>query len=490
MGIVYSKEYEQENGTPTVLLLGNGFDLQLGLKSRYEDFLLYLYMLDILQKARNNKNCYEKVKEELKKQEKEYLNMYKNPIINIFDIVEERASDFFYDNNYKSNILTKNVFLSCLFAILKQDCLNDVCVELQKLIFSHVKVTKCDLTDYLENIFFGIESRNSLSTLKNETKDKIKIDFLKFLNLTDKNEHKKINGWLDIESLIECLLTKNSKLIDRFSLSKPFKKYLSDICSHLNLSNNLNYSYIFLKDLNKFTYEFCEFVNFQIALLKRNLNYVNSLKGHLQKEISLYCKVPNAPFIKKIDIFSNIYTVINYNYTCLSELISDFSNITVHVNGKSENYTAIFGTNEDVGLASKFDANQYSSFLYKQTQRDLKHIEVNFGELENLCHEYLNPKLNVKEKKYGFNLIIYGHSCSLADVDLLKTLLTHPNLRVALVLCYDRDSFSSIYDNLKIMLGSKQLSKMMHDAKSRKNRLFFVTRYCENNPKYFSGSNL
>ena len=71
MGIVYSKEYEQENGTPTVLLLGNGFDLQLGLKSRYEDFLLYLYMLDILQKARDNKNCYEKVKEELKKLEKE-----------------------------------------------------------------------------------------------------------------------------------------------------------------------------------------------------------------------------------------------------------------------------------------------------------------------------------------------------------------------------------------------------------------------------------
>lgn len=43
MGIVFSKEYEKENGTPTVLLLGNGFDLQLGLKSRYEDFFLYLF---------------------------------------------------------------------------------------------------------------------------------------------------------------------------------------------------------------------------------------------------------------------------------------------------------------------------------------------------------------------------------------------------------------------------------------------------------------
>ena len=120
MGIVYSREYEQENGTPTVLLLGNGFDLQLGLKSRYEDFLLYLYMLDILQKARDNRNCYEKVKEELKKLEKEYINKYKNPIINIFDIVEERASDFFYDNTTKSNILRKNVLLSCLPEIFSE----------------------------------------------------------------------------------------------------------------------------------------------------------------------------------------------------------------------------------------------------------------------------------------------------------------------------------------------------------------------------------
>ena len=36
MGIVFSKEddnYDKENGSKTVLLLGNGFDLQLGLKS-------------------------------------------------------------------------------------------------------------------------------------------------------------------------------------------------------------------------------------------------------------------------------------------------------------------------------------------------------------------------------------------------------------------------------------------------------------------------
>ena len=58
MGIVFSKEddnYDKENGSKTVLLLGNGFDLQLGLKSRYEDFLLYLFFLKTLHHLSENK---------------------------------------------------------------------------------------------------------------------------------------------------------------------------------------------------------------------------------------------------------------------------------------------------------------------------------------------------------------------------------------------------------------------------------------------------
>ena len=68
MGIVFSTEYEKENGTPTVLLLGNGFDLQLGLKSRYEDFLLYLFFLKVLHQLSVDK---------IKKLKEDYLNLLK-----------------------------------------------------------------------------------------------------------------------------------------------------------------------------------------------------------------------------------------------------------------------------------------------------------------------------------------------------------------------------------------------------------------------------
>ena len=74
MGIVFSKEYEKENGTPTVLLLGNGFDLQLGLKSRYEDFLLYLFFLKVLHQLSVDKIEKQDYLNVLKKGECSYYN--------------------------------------------------------------------------------------------------------------------------------------------------------------------------------------------------------------------------------------------------------------------------------------------------------------------------------------------------------------------------------------------------------------------------------
>ena len=67
----------------------------------------------------------------------------------------------------------------------------------------------------------------------------------------------------------------------------------------------------------------------------------------LNEEIDLYKSGQDATFIKKVDLFSNIHYVFNYNYSSLAELFQEYSNNTLHVNGKSEDETAIFGINED-----------------------------------------------------------------------------------------------------------------------------------------------
>lgn len=91
-------------------------------------------------------------------------------------------------------------------------------------------------------------------------------------------------------------------------------------------------------------------------------------------------------------------------------------------------------------------------------------------------HRYKNPKAVAHFKIQGFNLIIYGHSCSPADFDVIKTLLTHPNLRVAVVLCYNEEAMLSAYHNIRTMLGPQKIAEMMQVSSKMDKRLFFLER--------------
>lgn len=186
----------------------------------------------------------------------------------------------------------------------------------------------------------------------------------------------------------------------------------------------------------------------------------------------MYWCVPEAPYIVDIDLLDDIYAVLNYNYSPLSDLIDAYSNKILHVNGCSEKNTAIFGINENYDMSVQNTRNQYGTYFYKQTQRVLNHLlEFNFDQLLSLKH------LTSKGKEIvGFNMIIFGHSCSPADFDIIKKLLIHPNLRLAVILCYDKKSFLSSYHNIRVMIGPEKLYKMMQMYSSIKNRLIFVER--------------
>lgn len=178
-----------------------------------------------------------------------------------------------------------------------------------------------------------------------------------------------------------------------------------------------------------------------------------------------------------MDLFSNIHAVLNYNYSSLAELFDEFSDITLHVNGKSEDSTAIFGINEDTGKEAQEIQNKYSTYFYKQTQRVLNHVPgVNYESYSNQYHWYKYPKAVAPIKIQGVNLIIYGHSCSPADFDVIKTLLTHPNLRVAVVLCYNKEAMLSAYHNIRTMLGPQKIAEMMQVSSKMEKRLFFLER--------------
>lgn len=538
MGIVFSKEYEKENNTPTVLLLGNGFDLQLGLKSRYEDFLLYLFFLrtlhhlseskivkhedDYLKVLIDGENEYFGINEskdfksnsqETKENESSNPNRDndKKKFLSILEIAKKRLPSFEDENGGKLGILENNSLVSCIISILSQcnknvahlpfgcwDPFNNIYPNNWKFLdtTSSEKVhVNCPIEKY-EELTKKVEL--CADDLKNRLRqyiiqikgDSDKPDTSEINSESDNQNPSKINGWMDVESIIECLLTKNEHLLTRFSyiysqynelsqndVSTSIGYTLSSYCKRLNLKNDLENAYKMRETLKQFTNEFCEFIQIQVDHVKKQEDLIESLKIELDKEIELYKSGQDAPFIKKVDLFSNIRDVLNYNYSSLSELFQEFSNITLHVNGKSEDETAIFGINEDIVKEIQDTQNKYSTYFYKQTQRGLNHVPgVNYESYSNQYHWYKYPKAVSPIKIQGFNLIIYGHSCSPADFDVIKTLLTHPNLRVAVVLCYNEEAMLSAYHNIRTMLGPQKIAEMMKVSSKMEKRLFFLER--------------
>lgn len=546
MGIVFSTEYEKENGTPTVLLLGNGFDLQLGLKSRYEDFLLYLFFLKTLHHLSENKivkheNDYLKVlidgeneyygvneskntkskSKEIKENESANPNRDKDKIkfLSILEIAKKRLTSFEEENGGKLGILESNTLVSCIVSILSQktELSNNKNVSPlhfgEQNPFRNLISTNWDFVDKRE---LQSESINFHST-QNEKSYKtvescvslLKTYLRQFLNQLEfkssNKEHSKINGWMDVESIIECLLTKNEHLLTRFSyfyerdkdpsqkdISTSFGYSLFSYCKWLNLKNDLESAYEMREALKQFTHEFCKFIQIQVDHVKEQKDLVESLKIELNKEIELYKSGQDATFIEKVDIFSNIRDVLNYNYSSLTELFNEYTNITLHVNGKSLDETAIFGINEDSCTSQNVvqlyqeQQNKYCTYLFKQSQRVLKHVlGFNFDSLKSYKYQYYSQHIG-NEGIDGFNLIIYGHSCSPADFDVIKTLLTHPNLRVAVVLCYNEEAMLSAYHNIRTMLGPQKIAEMMQVSSKMEKRLFFLERLL-NNKSNFSG---
>lgn len=536
MGIVFSKEYEKENGTPTVLLLGNGFDLQLRLKSRYEDFLLYLFFLKILHHLSVNKivkheDDYLKVliegeneyyginesKDSKSNSQETQENESSNPnrdnnkqkFLSILEIAKKRLPSFEYENSGKLGILEKNALVSCIISILSQITEPSNSRKVSPLLFGNqnpfqnLVSTNWDFVDKEELQKGTLNFQSSQNEKSYKTVEScvslLKTYLSQFLNQLDFKSSNinssKINGWMDVESIIECLLTKNEHLLMRFSyfyeqdnelsqkdMSTSIGYSLSSYCKWLNLKNDLENAYEMREALKQFTHEFCKFIQIQVEHVKGQLDLLESLKIELNKEIELYKSGQDATFIEKVDLFSNIRDVLNYNYSSLSELFQEYSNNTLHVNGKSEDETAIFGINEDSCTSQHVvqfyqeQQNKYCTYFFKQSQRVLKHVlGFNFDSLKSYKHKRYSQHIGNQDTE-GFNLIIYGHSCSPADFDVIKTLLTHPNLRVAVVLCYNEEAMLSAYHNIRTMLGPQKIAEMMQASSKMEKRLFFLER--------------
>lgn len=460
-----------------LLLIGNGFDLALKKLSSYQDFLLYLFLLKLYLHVNDEKfqgpidnidvlfgNC-----KNLDPKIKSIVDIVKRKIVLIKKHKEALSSlcNFFYE---------KESFLELFSRVIFQEYNLDV-NKYNESMKVHLldKEIAWSFSDFL---FYKYKIRrltdiSQFTELYNTNLEKCVAEFFRILFPETKDKSSiYINGWLDVESLIKFIVLPDEILEKRFLQNKLSANYVS-LLNRLNVALNIASASKIYNSLQSFTDQFCEFLALQ------DIGFITLGKSALASIFEQYEMYVNndkndfLPFVNYVDEFCNtISSVIDFNYTLSSqsifEDIYDFSKKKrtkfeiYHVNGciyvddhKYVSNNAIFGYTN----TSQRQVNINAFKFEKRAQRQLKNVRS--FDFDRLTHN-------------RFNLMIFGHSCSPADKDIIYPLLSSPNLRFAIIFCHSTDAKLSIYKNLNDILGPEKLDHLTRQTTELNNRLIWA----------------
>ena len=434
-----------------VMLIGNGFDIALGKNTRYQDFLLYLFILALFIKLKKSKpHEYQMIFFNVKnlfESQKSDFELYRD----ILDIVYQRL----IERDLCFGFLKKdsNFFFNFLLVIVFQVRLDEVFKEFE------INFSNLYSFNFISIFSFWMPSFTSSQEVSSFDFAKLSFDavnhFSSDLNIEIENNN--IYGWMDIEKLIEYIVLNNNFGEDQFL--SAFQKELK----FRGIYNNIELSNIVYKSLSDFTDEFCYFVTNQQSLKcssYSNFSRFNSVTNFYDIDVNCNSSFTENEYDELC--FKNFVShVIDFNYSDTSEHTFVSSRLSesciYHVNGRGSNKTAIFGyTNSDQQIV-----NREAFKFEKRTQRLIKHVQ-------SIDYEALTSKL--------FNLFIFGHSCSPADKDVFEPLLTSNNLNMVVVYCYSKQDKLSIYKNLCEILGYKLMDHLTRQTEKLSKRMFWAIR--------------
>lgn len=171
--------------------------------------------------------------------------------------------------------------------------------------------------------------------------------------------------------------------------------------------------------------------------------------------------------------------VINYNYTKTAEtLFEEYSNKSGESHKTTDGFIRYINGALKIkdSLKVKEIKNNivvgYTNQKNTDVSKDLFPFEKRARRIiKNTDYVNLGKVIDGKE----FDLVIMGHSCGVADSDILSKLLSDSNLRSAVILCFSVDQMISIYNNIKSMLKQDTFDELMDHSDFRRN-LFFSVR--------------
>jgi hypothetical protein len=403
-----------------LILIGNGFDIAHGLKTKYSEFINEFWKKQVIELENNN------LKLEWENEFVRFSNNTEPPFI--FDSPINSVSDL-YDFFKKKNInfIFKNFFLSNISTQLKKNTWVDIEIEYYR---SLLKIFNRDDSIHLMHDI----KLNSIEDLNNEF-NQIKIELVKYLIEIQNN--------FDV-NLPEFLKTKR-KITD-------------------NIYKKIKIEELTSKKINEFE-----------KLLERKVNESN-LKVDLLKSVNCgkFYKI-NDLANNHLDLFPSNFLFLNFNYTdtennyeakdinfdinLLKEKIITSNTIHIHGNLNNEENPIIFGYGDEL------DEN----YLKIENLNDNKFLEniksVKYLETDN----YKNLLEFIESDEY--QIYIMGHSCGISDRTLLNTIFEHDNC-VSIKVFYHKfkkDNESNYTDNFQDII--KNISRNFKDKVKMRDRV-------------------
>ena len=472
----------------TYLVAGNGFDIALGLKTKYSDFFMVIGLIlafnlyqnyhtenyDFSDIKKNKKSISDKAElllQEFKTKKMNiftYLNKYYHEDINnipydYYKKLTEIALKWYTSSSFDINDF-KNSISSPFFTNFIEKIFRDLYPYLYPYLYFKRTNLSLDELNRSNWLLLCSDLSSDEKYLEGFIAERLKgyHNLPRFIQILHNYiQNSEYQNWMDLESFIELLVTGNEYLKSKFGIPKD--------------SNSNAAPYLFNKHRQALEYsegleEFCLMFEKYISLINKdtlNTYNVDDLTAPYQNSFQ---KRNKGEDIKLLDI-SKVDAVFSYNYTdTFDKLFPKLSenSCIYYINGKvlgdfdsiRTESQIVFGYTRD---NKKVDVSPKCLIFEKDKQRFLKNIPMyNYNEV-------LGDK--------PFNIVIFGHSCSPADGDVFRTIFNNPKLNKAVICCYDKVSMTSAYENLvKLLDESPSCNITINDLIINKKVLFCLNQ--------------
>lgn len=455
--------YKQHQCHDRVLVIGNGFDLRTKIKSNFRDFIQYVvfycalltyrdkelfpdFEVEILDNFINSDSCpdsIKKINKELvnKKNQPEYESLKRKQI---FDFVQSEFGKLLLSN------LLPNIY--GVIAPVK------ITINANgEFISSYLQTDQYGISNL--ELVYGLSSKINASNIfwGNISSEKYGKNLETFLFMVNKefSDNNRINLWLDVESVIEMVITDSDELKKKYNFKFDFERdalFIESFLNGLDLFEDLLAQYLKTEEenLDKNSDEYQNFFN------KIQNGFIESLKkrSHLR--------------IEDLDI-SNPSIILNYNYTNVAAGLFNAQNKKpkfYYINGSLEIDDNIKVSEVNTNIVVGYTKPPYSrvnkdfTSCEKLSRRVIKNTQ--YVDIETILNKKIyDGTCNGHGEDWYFDLTIIGHSCGLADSDVLKPLLSSKYLKTAVILCHTIRDLISIYNNIKAMLDKEVFSELM-----------------------------